>query len=137
MTRLHQSREPNRYRKRGMFFDVYMGVKQFWPLSHEKNAAKTDQLKIFDEQKIENVFFPSFIGLNYQITIFRTKIWTFHISSTAKMYKFEKLLCNGPSKNPSITDLEISWWKVRKKNTIVLFFLLISPLEFYTLPFRS
>ena len=27
MTRLHQSREPNRYRKRGMFFDVYMGVK--------------------------------------------------------------------------------------------------------------
>ena len=26
MTRLHQSREPNRYRKRGMFFDVYMGV---------------------------------------------------------------------------------------------------------------
>ena len=26
MTRLHQSREPNRYRKRGMFFEVYMGV---------------------------------------------------------------------------------------------------------------
>ena len=27
MTRLHQSREPNRYRKRGMFFEVYMGDK--------------------------------------------------------------------------------------------------------------
>ena len=27
MTQLHQSREPNRYRKRGMFFEVYMGVK--------------------------------------------------------------------------------------------------------------
>ena len=32
MTRLHQSREQNRYRKRGMFFDVFMGVK-FIPLT--------------------------------------------------------------------------------------------------------
>ena len=30
MTRLHQSRQPNRYRKRGIFFEVYMGVKVFW-----------------------------------------------------------------------------------------------------------
>ena len=33
MTRLHQSREPNRYRKRGMFFDVPMGVKDIQALS--------------------------------------------------------------------------------------------------------
>ena len=31
-------------------------LKWFWPLSHKKNAAKTDQLKIFDDQRIENAF---------------------------------------------------------------------------------
>ena len=40
MTRLHQSREPNRYQKRCMFFDVYMGVKY---TSQEINAAFVKQ----------------------------------------------------------------------------------------------
>ena len=66
-------------------------MKQFWPLSHENYPAKVDQLKIFDDQKIQNAFCTSFFVLTPRITFLRTKIWTFQISSTAKMSKFEKL----------------------------------------------
>ena len=71
-------------------------MKQFWPLSHENYPAKVDQLKIFDDQKIQNAFCTSFFVLTPRITFFRTKIWTFQISSTAKMSKFEKLVRKGP-----------------------------------------
>ena len=74
-------------------------MKQFWPLSHENYPAKIDQLKIFDDQKIQNAFYTSFSVLTPRITFLRTKIWTFQISSTAKMSKFEKLFRKGQFDN--------------------------------------
>ena len=71
-------------------------MKQFWPLSHEIYPAKVDQLKIFDDQKIQNAFCTSFFFLTPRITFLGTKIWTFQISSTVKMSKFEKLFRKGP-----------------------------------------
>ena len=71
-------------------------MKQFWPLSHEIYPAKVDQLKIFDDQKIQNAFCTSFFVLTPRITFHRTKIWTFQISSTVKMSKFEKFVRKGP-----------------------------------------
>ena len=80
-------------------------MKQFWPLSHEIYPAKVDQLKIFDDQKIQNAFCTSFFVLTPRITFHRTKKWTFHRSSTVKMSKFEKLVRKGPMiwglRNPS------------------------------------
>ena len=70
---------------------------QMWrSFDHWVYAAKTDQLKIFDDQKIENAFCSSFYVSSSRITLFRTKIWTFDISSTAKMSEIEKLNRNSP-----------------------------------------
>ena len=47
-------------------------------------------------KKIQNAICTSFFVLTPRITFLRTKIWTFEISSTAKMSKFEKLVRKGP-----------------------------------------
>ena len=47
-------------------------------------------------KKIQNAICTSFFVLTPQITFLWTKIWTFQISFTAKMSKFEKLLCSRP-----------------------------------------
>ena len=84
-------------------------MKQFWPLSHENYPAKVDQLKIFDDQKIQNPFCTTFFVLTPRITFLRTKIWTFQISSTAKMSKFEKLVRKGPIFPLTVTSRQYFW----------------------------
>ena len=62
MTRLHQSREPNRYRKRGMFFEVYMGVKLERYRLQSQNPSKTfdvieDKKKALELKELGNAAF--------------------------------------------------------------------------------